>query len=328
MRKNFIRSILAIGFAALTVTTADAQQIYRKDYSERSGWALGINFGMTDLWGDVGTKKILDHYNNGKYLNRPCFMGGLFGRYTIHPALAVRLAASYGTLYASDSWNENKAVAADFTSSDYYQRYVRNLEVRTNIWEGNLMFEFNPRRLNIGPRSARGRFNPYLLAGFGYFHYNPQGIYPDRAGNVASKWINLKDLHLEGDGFGAGYPAEIKYWQMEVPFGLGVRWDLGQYLDLGVEYVYHYCFTDYLDNVSGTYIDPNEFDKHLSPDKAQVAREMYDKSWQITNYADRHVGDVRGNKSVNDAYSVINITFFYKVKSRRNPWWWYDDENR
>jgi len=328
MRKKFIRSILAIGIVAATVTAADAQKVYRKDYVEPSGWALGINFGMTDLWADVGTKKIMDHYNNGKYFDRPCFLGGLFGRYTIHPALCVRLGLNYGTLYASDSWNENKARSATYISDDYYQRFLRNQDVRTNIWEGNIMFEFNPRRLNIGPRTARGRFNPYILAGFGYFHFNPQGTLPSRGGAVASKWVNLKDLHLEGDGWGAGYPAEIKYWQMEVPFGLGVRWSLGQKLDLGLEYIYHYCFTDYLDNVSANYVDPNEFDKRLAPDKAQVAREMSDKSWQITNLSTVKAGDIRGNKSVNDAYSVINITFFYKVKSRKNPWWWYDDENR
>lgn len=328
MRKKFIRSILAIGIVAATVTSTEAQRIHRKDYVEPSGWALGINFGMTDLWADIGTKKIMDHYSNGSYLDRPCFMGGLFGRYTIHPALCLRLGLNYGTLYATDKWNEGNARKATYISDDYYQRYVRNLEVRTNMWEANLMFEFNPRRLNIGPRTARGRFNPYLLAGFGYFHFNPQGILPSRTGTQQPKWVNLKDLHLEGDGWGAGYPEEINYWQMEVPLGIGVRWSLGEKLDLGLEYIYHYCFTDYLDNVSTNYVDPNQFDTHLDPDKAQVAREMYDKSWQITNYANRSVGDVRGNKSVNDAYSVINITFFYKVKSRRTPWWWYDDENR
>ncbi|OJW81371.1 MAG: hypothetical protein BGO69_13825 [Bacteroidetes bacterium 46-16] len=328
MRKKFIRSILAIGIVAATVTSTEAQRIQRKDYVEPSGWALGINFGMTDLWADIGTKKIMDHYSNGSYLDRPCFMGGLFGRYTIHPALCLRLGLNYGTLYATDKWNEGNARKATYISDDYYQRYVRNLEVRTNMWEANLMFEFNPRRLNIGPRTARGRFNPYLLAGFGYFHFNPQGILPSRGGTQQPKWVNLKDLHLEGDGWGAGYPEEINYWQMEVPLGIGVRWSLGEKLDLGLEYIYHYCFTDYLDNVSTNYVDPNQFDTHLDPDKAQVAREMYDKSWQITNYANRSVGDVRGNKSVNDAYSVINITFFYKVKSRRTPWWWYDDENR
>jgi hypothetical protein len=327
MRKTFIRSILAFGVAAMTVVTAQAQHVERKDYVEPSGWALGINFGMTDLWADVGTKSIMDHYNNGKYFDRPCFMGGLFGRYTIHPALCLRFALNYGTLYASDSWNENKARSATYISDDYYQRYLRNLNVRTNMWEGNLMFEFNPRRLNIGPRTARGRFNPYLLAGFGYFHFNPQGTLASRNG-AKDKWVNLKDLHLEGDGWGGSYPAETKYWQMEVPFGLGVRWDLGTKLDLGLEYIYHYCFTDALDNVSTVYVDPNQYDKHLSPDKAQIAREMQDKTWQITDAATRKTGDLRGNSAVNDAYSVINITFFYKVKSRRNPWWWYDDENR
>jgi hypothetical protein len=109
---------------------------------------------------------------------------------------------------------------------------------------------------------------------------------------------------------------------MSVPLGLGVRWDIGQQLGLGIEYLYRYCFTDYLDGVSGTYIDPAYFDANLSPKEAAIARDMHDKSWIINNTTSHAPGELRGNKAVKDAFSTVSITFFYKIKSRIRPWWY------
>lgn len=326
MRKRLVRSIIALyaGVAIATVATAQTNRLFRMpEYIDPPGWSLGINLGMSDLWGDVGTKSMIDHYTNDKYWSRPKFMGGLYGRYLPHPALGIRLGVNFGTLYASDDFNYSKAKKATSIEDDAYQRYARNLNAKTRIWEGQLLFEINLRRFNLESPAAGKHFNPYIALGVGVFNFKAKGEYTDPK-NGKTQWIDLDELDLEGQGFSNYDKAPKKYsrWQMNVPLGLGLRWDIGRQLGLGVEYMYRFCFTDYLDNVSENYIDPKLFDQNLEPDKAAIARQMYDKSYEIDPNYKHAAGEKRGNNSVKDGYSTISINFYYKVKSRKTPWWY------
>ena len=278
---------------------------------------------MTDLWGDVGTQGILDHYTNDRYTDKVNFMGGMYGRYTIHPSVVARFGINYGVLYANDNWNESKARQAKFVEDDAYQRYLRNLAVKTNIWEGNLMLEINPLRFSTTSVMARRRFSPYLLLGVGYFHYTPKGQLDDPTGNYVSRWVNLSELNTEGDGWFGTNNMEEKpsNWAMQVPLGLGFKWDVGRHLAIGVEYIYRYTFTDKIDDVSGEYIDPALFDKNLSAQKAAQARALYDRSYLVNPLVHHSKGELRGNSEVNDGYSTIGITIYYKLKRKRTPWW-------
>jgi hypothetical protein len=97
-------------------------------------------------------------------------------------------------------------------------------------------------------------------------------------------WIDLHSLRLEGQGFNfADAPQNDNLWQLAVPMGIGVRWDLGPQITLGVEYLYRMCFTDYLDNVSGRYINPDYFDASLPAREAGLAKDLYDKTWEVTS---------------------------------------------
>lgn len=320
MRNRMLRSILALSITTAALTSAKAQTT--ADMIEPRGFSLGTNFGMTDLWGDVGTKSIVDHYNNSGYFKKPMFMGGLYGRYSFHPAFAIRLGVNYGTLYATDEWNETASNKAKDANDDAYQRYTRNQDAKSNIWEGNLLLELSPFRFNVESKLARKHFQPYLLAGVGAFHFRPQTSYIDRT-TREEKWVDIYDLHLEGDGWNFnGAPKKYSLWQMSIPLGVGVRWDIGNQLGLGIEYMYRITFTDYLDGVSGSYIDKTMFDQNLSPEKAAIAKDVYDKTWAIVDPNYQHKpGEQRGIKSNNDSYSTISITFFYKIKRKSMPWW-------
>src|SRR5690606_1098727 len=50
------RSILTLCIGVAAIAPAKAQSPL---YVEPPGWSLGVNFGLTDLWGDVGTKTIV-----------------------------------------------------------------------------------------------------------------------------------------------------------------------------------------------------------------------------------------------------------------------------
>lgn len=333
MRKKLIRSILTLCVTTVGFATVNAQVGIPKDYVEPPGWSVGMNVGLLDLWSDVGTKSVVDHYANDKYWGRPCFMGGVFVRYTAHPAIAMRLGVNYGTLYANDNWNKSKADKAESIEDDAYQRYMRNLSIRANTWEASLIFELNLLRMNPETKGARKRFQPFLTAGFGYMHFKPTAKYIDKLGNDRG-YVDLHALNIEGNGLPSeslkDAPEQYSLWQMVIPMGAGVKWDIGRQLALAIEYRYRMTFTDYLDNVSGKYIDPAYYTLMFpnEPQKAALATEMQDRSFLIDPALDnpatraQRVGTERGNPAVKDGYSTFGITFIFKIKNRKSPWWY------
>jgi opacity protein-like surface antigen len=324
-----LRSVLTLSLGAASLA-ASAQRKWIRDYkepefSEPIGWSLGMTTGLSDLWGDVGTKSPIDHYGNGEYWNEPHFMGSIYLRYTLHPAFAMRLSAGFGTLYARDSWNKDAAEGAESLEDDAVQRYLRNQDVRNRVWEGSLMAELMPRRFNATTSGARRRFQPYLMAGIGVINHRPQTTWTSRPTNGGGhgQWVDIWDLNLEGQGWNfPNAPAKEDRWQIAVPLGIGARWDLGEQIGLGVEYLFRFTTTDYLDGVSAKYIPTSYYEAQLPEDKVQMARDISDKTWQILGKEYSHAaGERRGDRNSNDAFSTLSVNFFWKLNSRKRPWW-------
>lgn len=315
MRARYIRNLLILFMAGIGSARSYAQDASRV-FVEPTGWAIGTNFGLTDMWGDVGTKTVIDHYTNSKYFDKTVFMGGMFGRYTIHPCLAVKFGINYGTLYATDDWNYDKAKLAANQGVDAYQRYARQQKSKTNIIEGNVLMEFSPLRYNPESRRANRRGQLIFGLGLGYFHFTPMSTV-----GLGTKYVNIYDLHIEGDGFGPGFPPSYSLWQFCIPMSVSYRWDLGKHLNLGFEFMYRKTFTDYLDGVSGKYIDPAEYAKHLSPSEAATAALVADKAYYFNRSQPNVAGNLRGNASDKDGYSSLSVTLYYKVLAREGKWW-------
>jgi hypothetical protein len=315
MRSGSIRSLLVLCISMMIGRTAIAQNAHR-EYVDQDGWSIGMNVGLSDLWGDVGTKSFITHYTNSKYFDKVAFIGGMFGRYSIHPCLAVRFTMNYGTLYATDKWNYDAATTATSQGQDAYQRYARAQNAKDNIFEGSIMFELNPMRLNPESKGASKRGQVYLMLGIGYMHFSPYSTVGD-----GGTWVNTYNLHLEGQGWGDPYPKQYHLWQPVIPLGIGYRWDLGQHLNLGFEYQYRYTFTDYLDGVSGKYVGSAAYAGHMSEHDALLAANVADKGYYMGLSGPNAAGNMRGNPSNKDSYSTISITLFYKVPTRTRRWW-------
>ncbi|MCC6186331.1 MAG: hypothetical protein IT256_04185, partial [Chitinophagaceae bacterium] len=146
-----------------------------KEYIERKGWSLGMTLGNSDLWGDIGTNKMLDHFANSNYSKHMMPFTGLYVRYTLHPAFVLRGGVNYGMLSAGDNMNVDLAKKEEKYESDGVQRYQRNLDVRVNIWEGNFMFEINPLRFSPRSRMALMHFQPYFLMGITGYNFQSKG---------------------------------------------------------------------------------------------------------------------------------------------------------
>jgi hypothetical protein len=139
------------------------------------------------------------------------------------------------------------------------------------------------------------------VAGIGYFSFNPQA-------KLLNKWIDLQPLHTEGQGF-AEYPNKKPYQlhQVCIPVGVGVKYELSSSLNLRAECVYRILSTDYLDDVSTTYADPNLFASYFSGTKLTNALLMNDRQYELDPTHITTAGDQRGNSKNNDAYFTFNI---------------------
>ncbi|MBK9073979.1 MAG: PorT family protein [Flavobacteriales bacterium] len=233
---------------------------------------LGITGGVTYYIGDINPYK--------HYPARTKPMGGLLFRYNFGSRYAVRAQALYGTLEAFDS-----------DSPDSLQQ-LRNLSFRANIFELALLGEINFFHYRAGGKDGKS-WTPFVFAGLCYFRANPRA-------QLDNTWYDLQPLGTEGqggtseDGGGNLYKVD----QVGIPFGAGLKFALGKRVDLQLEWGLRRTFTDYLDDVSGTYADPEQ----LNP----LAAELSDPSLDAA-VTDR-TGQARGDTQTRDWYQYTGLS--------------------
>lgn len=297
MKKIFFLFFL---FAMLTGGTKNASAqyyFYNDDYYDNPllievGASLNAMNCLTDIGGKKGIgKRFMKDLNMGKTQ----VGGGLFISAVYKNAVAFRLEGTFGKLTANDN------VLAGVTDIAA-ERYNRNLNFKTSITEIAGIAEFHPLFIFIDwvSRDAEPpRYSPYLLAGVGYYSFNPQA-------EIDGRWVDLQPLSTEGQGF-AEYPDRpvYKLKQMNIPLGIGLKYELSQFLTLRGEFIYRKLNTDYLDDVSTNYIDPALFYEYFSPDKAALASFLADR--QLVRKTDPNGGGKRGSPAEKDAYFSFNL---------------------
>lgn len=263
-------------------------------------WEAGLNFGpsffLGDLGGNAGKGK-----NSLKDINLEFtkFMKGAF--ITMYPAkwLGFRVAVDYTYLEGNDN-------AIKTTGIDELWRKQRNLDFKTDIWEIYGALEIFPLMFLKRRSEYEPRLRPYVLLGIGLFHFNPKGSLTDANGNKT--WYNLQPLRTEGQGMPEyPYSKPYKLTQMNIPFGGGIKYYISERFNFSMEVLYRKTFTDYIDDVSTTYIDPSLFNKYLPVADANIALQIHDKAPGTLTRTDP--GFQRGNSKNNDAY----FSFLFKL---------------
>jgi hypothetical protein len=267
------------------------------------GFTVGPMVALTDLGGHAGkgTTFIKDYNFNTTKLAFGAFL-------TVYPEpwLGFRFSANFGTVEAFDADIKQKG-------GDEDTRFMRNLDFKTNIIEGTAMAEFYPTVfLEEDPEDVTGRLRPYGVLGLGFYHFNPQGSLTDRNGNTY--WVALQPLHTEGEGW-AEYPGRKEYslTQLNIPMGAGIKYYFSDNVNLSFEIIHRKLFTDYLDDVSTTYVDPTLFATHLSPTLAAEALAISNKSAQGYNTPSYEKGDKRGTATNNDAYFTAGFKLGIRI---------------
>jgi len=297
---------ILVGFVVLLITAqkANAQYYFYDDNHYDSpimfevGGSVGAINSLTDLGGRKGIgKKFIKDLN----LNKTQLSGGIFLGAIYKNAIALRLEATFGQIKAEDAVLQKVAPST-------FGRYERNLSFRSKITEFAVSAEIHPlyifNNYNGDNDKTPPSFSPYLVAGAGFFSFNPQA----RGSN--NTWVDLQPLSTEGQGF-VEYPDRkvYKLRQMSIPVGIGVKYELSSSINIRAEFNYRFLNTDYLDDVSTTYIDPSLYANYFTGAKLTNALLLNDRQYELDPSHVTNPGDQRGNPDNKDAF----FTFGFKV---------------
>ena len=219
--------------------------------------------------------------------------GALGLSYAFTDKLSLRGLITYGHIQAADSYSSN------------LQRRQRNLSFYSKIYDASLtgVYEF----FDIMEK----RYTPYVFAGVSVFNMGPYTY------DSLGKKIGLGTLSTEGQGL-PEYPDRKKYnyQNISIPFGGGIRFAVTRNVSLGWEFRFNKTFTDYLDDVSTKYIDPNI----LFAARGPKAVEMAYRGGELKNGSPAYpvAGTVRGNPKTKDWYYFSGITISYKLFNDRD----------
>lgn len=224
---------------ALFSTTAEGQKFRKKSKYMTVGLALGTTNYVGELdpgASFVATSPRFTRWNIGGELTK-----------RFHPRISGRTSLSYGRIQGSDVKS-----ATDPEGWEPYRR-VRNLNFRNDLFElkfdGIVDLYQNRRGLE-----KRVKLTPYGFLGIGFLYHNPKGQLPTNG-----EWVSLRPLGTEGQYVQGSDAKPYSLFQIVVPMGLGIRYKIGVLWDVSFEIGWRKTFTDYLDDVGGTYVDKANF---------------------------------------------------------------------
>jgi hypothetical protein len=238
-------------------------------------WMGEVTAGMSAYNGDL-TQQIFSFKRV-----RPAI--GLGVRYNSGDLIDLRVGFVYARVGADDQDNKR---------SDYRQR---NLNFVTNIQELNVCAEFKLLDPEIYLQY------PYLFAGVGIFHFNP--FTHDNENNKTY----LRPLSTEGEGL-PDFPNRKTYslYQFCIPFGAGFKFKSTDKWEISYEFGYRWLVTDYLDDVSKTYVSLEILNLRKGPKAAELAYRKNDVPFS-------EEGLPRGNSKVKDYYFFTGVRFAFNL---------------
>lgn len=234
---------------------------------------LDIATGISNYQGDLQPSVFTFAHS------KPCFFGSL--KYGLTPKIYLRGGFGLGSVGATDAGTRRDLETG------------RNLSFSSTIQEASLGLEYR------FFKTSTFRLTPYIFACVGVFHFDPVTDY-------FGEMVHLQPLGTEGQGL-PQYPNKKKYalTQMCIPFGGGLRYQVNCELSIGVEFGNRKLFTDYLDDVSGTYADKAA----LLSGRGQLAVNLaYRGNETDPNNLYPPAGSVRGNPKQNDWYYFFGLT--------------------
>jgi hypothetical protein len=243
---------------------------------------IGVWVGAANYHGDLQHNWIPTGPKGGKTYQPS--VGAIY-KYFPNPQYGFRFGASYIRITAADSLSDVKA------------DQLRNLSFSNNIVELYGAFELNFLPIEVN----KFKVTPYVFAGIGAFYGRPF------AENPEGKKMNLRSLSTEGQGL-PQYPDRKVYPLVNAmfPIGGGMKFFIGNTVMLTAEVGLRYTATDYLDDVSRTYVNMDTLLAYKGQNSVDMSYRGNEKNKWDGNYPNYtfHRGDFKQN----DWYWTAGVT--------------------
>jgi hypothetical protein len=153
-------------------------------------------------------------------------------------------------------------------------------------------------KLRGAHNSFFSNLSAYASVGIGGAYFNPKAQYN-------GQWVALQPLSTEGQGI---VPGREPYSRVTliIPGAIGARYSLGRKWALSMEYGFRKTFTDYMDDVSTTYVSDALLRAEKGNAAADLANPAFTKSWF-------GAGEQRGNPENQDYYMMLSVSVHYKL---------------
>ncbi len=186
----------------------------------------------------------------------------------------------------------------------------RNLHFKNQMVEGSLLFELNFFDYQIGNRQYN--MSPYLFGGLAYFQMRPMA-------NYKGTWYELQPLGTEGQGTSFG-GERYRTGLMSVPFGVGFKTNLFSVFGFSLEWGVRKTWTDYFDDVSGVYVNPELLEDQSGVLSAALSDQSLQK--EIPDVDGNHNGGLqRGDPGRKDFYFFFMGSLNIRIDKKATSCW-------
>jgi hypothetical protein len=244
---------------------------------------LIVGASSSHFLGDLGGKPFLgtnDPQDLDILSTRYAFTTGI--RFNMGKVFALRTNLWYARLSGDDKYTRNR------------ERHGRNLNFFTQILEADAVLEMNVYK------TADKRKIFYVFGGVGYFSFNPKT-------KLNGKVYNLRDYGTEGQYAIAG-KSPYDLHSICFPMGFGTKFIINKRSYFTVEVNSRKTRTDYIDDVSTRFVDPNL----LTAAKGPTAAALADRSISdIPGFSSP--GAIRGDPKDNDNFFFFSFSYNYTL---------------
>jgi hypothetical protein len=282
---NTIRKPMHRSFFILIILLSSLSISAQKNKYDRSK-EIGLLAGTSYYLGEIVPYR---HFGTTLKLG-----GGLSFRNNFDKRWTLKASVLYGHVEAYDS------------NSDIAWNINRNLHFRNQFIESSLQVELNYFQYQIG---SEDWISPYLFLGLAYTSMRPQA-------NYNGVWYELQPLGTEGQGTEEG---EAKYNTniMAMPLGMGVKVNIYAIFGFSLEWGVRRTFTDYFDDISGNYVDP-EFLRDMN---GVPAATLADQSLAPALPDGTNVGVQRGDPGRKDLYFFVMGSLNVRIDKKATSCW-------
>lgn len=288
--------------------------LFGKDATAQYAWDFGVHVGAANYLGEMGgTDQPRRDFVWDMKLSQTRWAIGGFARRKLNRMFSINVGLMYLRIQGADEL------------STYRPRVGRNLNFRNDMLELYVRPEFTIYQDNDlgGQGRYRMDFRLFGYIGLAAYYSNPKGQIDSGAGREGDFYA-LQPLNTE--------LANYSRIGLAIPVGLGFHITKARRHRFGMDMGWRTTFSDYLDDVSTTYKDPNTLPEGVGGLSAQFSNQseaalLRDPSLPgIGNYGYYEGGqgispkkeNVRGDPTHNDSYLTLTFTYSYVLRGQSN----------